>query len=195
MNAFCRQADLEDLLQMDLIGHEAAVAAAIVEASSYIQAYTKQTIERVEDDKVTFDGKGRDRRLFLPQLPVIEVTEVIEDDETLTAGDDYKLGAHGILWRIGGYWAEGIQNITVTYTHGYATVPNVIAAVCARVAARIYQAGVKAAQNGGIAGVQATTLGDYSVTYVSSADESAQGVSAVPPLLPGEMALLDGYAL
>jgi len=195
MSAFCTQADLEMLLQIDLTGHEAAAVAAIMEASAYIQTYTKQTLEQVEDDDATFDGRGTDRRLFLPQLPVTKIAEVVEDDEPLTVDEDYKLGAHGILWRIGAYWAEGIQNITVTYTHGYATIPDVIAAVCARVAARIYQAGLKAAQNGGISGVQAMTLGDYSVTYVSGADESVQGVSAVPPLLPGEMALLDRYAL
>lgn len=195
MSQFCSQMDIEALLQIDLTGHEAAASAAIAQASAYIQAYTKQTIEQVEDDEVSFDGKGTDRRLFLPQVPVTEIAQVVEDDEMLTLDDDYKLGAHGILWRIGAYWSAGIQNITVTYTHGYATIPGVIAAVCARVAARIYQAGAKAAQNSGVAGVQAMTLGDYSVTYVSSADEAVQGVTAALPLLPGEIELLDEYAL
>ena len=195
MSAFCTQADIENLLQTDLTGHEAAVTAAIAQASAYIQAYTDQVLEEVDDDEVAFDGPAHDRRLFLPELPVTAVGEVVEDDEVLTVDDDYKLGAHGILWRIDAYWASGIQNIAVTYTHGYATIPEDIAAVCARVAARIYQAGAKAAQNGAIAGVQATSLGDYSVTYVTGADESVQGVTAAPPLLPNEMALLDRYAL
>lgn len=194
MSAFCTQADIENLLQMDLSGHEVAATAAIMQARAYIQAYTDQMLEKVEDDEVVFDGPARDRRLFLPELPVIAVSEVVEEDEVLTVDDDYKLGAHGILWRIGAYWASGIQNISVTYTHGYAAIPEDIVAVCARVAARIYQAGLRASDTGGVAGVQSTTLGDYSVAYATSGDEAVAGVTAAPPLLPTEMALLDRYA-
>jgi hypothetical protein len=195
MSAFCTQTDIENLLQLDLTGHEAAVTAAIVQASAYIQAYTEQVLEQVEDDEVTFDGPEHDRRLFLPELPVTEVGEVAEDGEALVLNEDYKLGAHGILWRIGVCWSKGIQNITVTYSHGYATIPEVIAAVCTRVAGRIYQAGQRAVATGGVAGVQSMTLGDYSVAYATGGSEAVEGVSAAPPLLPTEMALLDRYAV
>lgn len=195
MSAFCTQMDIEDLLQMDLAGHESAVITAIAQASAYIQAYTNQVLEEIEEDKATFDGPLRERRLFLPELPVTAVREVIENDRVLTIDDDYKLGAYGILWRISAYWATGIQNITVTYTHGYATIPTDIAAICARVAARIYQAGLRAAEMGGVLGVQSLTLGDYSATYATGGNEAAAGVTAAPPLLPTEMAILDRYAL
>ena len=195
MSQFCSQTDIEALLQIDLTGHEAAASAAIAQASAYIQAYTDQVLEEVDDDEAVFDGPARDRRLFLPQLPVTEIAEVVEDDEVLTVDDDYKLGAHGLLWRIGAYWASGIQNISVTYKHGYATIPADIAAVCARVAARIYQAGLRAAETGGVAGIQSTTLGDYSVAYATGGNEAVAGVTAAPPLLPTEMAILDRYAI
>lgn len=195
MSVFCTRTDVENLLQADLSAHEVVVAAAIAQASAYIRAYTNQVLDQVEDDEAVFDGPKRDRRLFLPELPVTEISEVVEDDETLVEDEDYRLGAHGVLWRIYAYWATGIQNITVTYTHGHASIPEDIAAVCARVAARIYQAGLRAAQVGGVAGIQSTALGDYSVTYATGGNEAVAGVTAAPPLLPDEMVILDRYCV
>ena len=38
--------------------------------------------------------------------------------------DDYQLGQYGILHRVGQDWATGIQIVTVTYSHGYGTLPD-----------------------------------------------------------------------
>ncbi len=198
MASFCTVADLAAFLQIAIAADNASALAAIQEASAAIQNHCRQVIEEVEDDEYTFDVGSAQTKLFLPELPVTEVSDVVENDETLTATDDYKLGRNGVLHRISNYWYPGVQTVTVTYTHGYATIPQDIVDVCARAAARRYQAGLRAAQTGGVAGVQAQTLGDYSVTYGSEqsgggGEGGVLGASGAPILLPGEKLALNRY--
>ena len=196
MAEFCTLADMEALLQVTVPAEKLASAtAAIVEARAAIQAYTGQVLEAVEDDEISFDGAGG-VRILLPELPVTEVATVLEDDEALVVDDDYKLGQHGILHRIGGRWASGVQNIVVTYSHGYATIPQIIADVCARAAARRYQAGLRASESDAVPGVQAKSLGDFSVTFAGEgggAGEGTLGASAAPMLLRSEKESLDRF--
>ena len=198
MADFCAIEDLEDFLQIVIPYDSDAALRAITEATAAIQGYCHQTIEEVEDDEVTFDVPAGRRRLFLPELPVIEVTEVIEDGDTLTEGDDedYQLGEHGIVYRVGQDWASGIQIVTVTCTHGYAEIPQNIVDICTRAAARAYQAGLRAAEVEGVPGVASKSLGDYSVSYAGeggSAGESVLGASAAPVLLRSEKEILNRY--
>ncbi len=198
MASFCEVADLEAFLQIE-IGAERRAAAerAIEEASAAIQNYCHQTLELVADDELTLDCSGG-TKIFLPELPVVSVSEVIEDGETLTAGDDYKLGQHGILHRIGQNWASGVQIVTITYAHGYTTIPDDIVAVCVRAAARAYQAGLRAEELGGIPGVASTSLGDYSVAFgteTGGGQEGVLGASAAPVLLRSEKAILNRYRI
>jgi len=193
---FCTVADIEAFLQVSVPAEkQTAAERAIAEATAAIQAYCEQQIELVEDDELTLDSNGG-TRLLLPELPVVEVSAVVEDDEALTADDDYKLGQYGILHRIGARWASGVQNVTVTYSHGYETIPQVIQDVCVRAAARAYQAGLRAEALDAVPGVQSMGLGDYSVTYVSeqgAGGESVLGASASPLLLRSEKELLNRF--
>lgn len=199
---FCSVGDLEDFLQLTIAAgaQTEAATAAIDEATAAIRNYCHQYISLVEDDEFTFDVPARRPQLFLPELPVTEVSEVVEDGETLTVTDDYKLGRNGVLHRVDYFWEEGVQMVTVTYSHGHATIPDDIKKVCARSAARAYQAGLRAADSEGVAGVQGMTLGDYSVTYSSEQSGGASGgsmlgASAAPMLLPSEKRMLDKYRL
>lgn len=197
--ALCSVADIEDFLQLTVPAAGLGAAnRAIREATAAIQNYCKQTIARVAGDEITLDVDGSRTKLFLPELPVISIASVVEDGETLTVTDDYKLGQYGILHRIGAYWTSGIQTVTITYTHGYATIPEDVVSICTRAAARSYQSGLRAAALQGVAGVQAQTLGDYSVQYGSeqaggSGDGGTLGASAAPILLPSERKILDAY--
>lgn len=196
---FCTVEDVAGLLQMTLTAaQETAAQSAIDEASAAIVSYTRQTVEAVADDEITLDVPAGCRKLFLPEVPVTEVSEVVEDGETLTVDDDYKLGQWGVLHRIGQDWAEGIQIVTVTYSHGYAAGHaklNVARDVCARAAARRFQAGLRAAAQEGIPGIAALQLGDYSVRYAGeqaggAGDSGVMGVSAAPILTKGEQEAL-----
>ena len=194
-DTFCSIVDLEQFLQVSIpSASEAAAERAILEASVAIQNYCRQQIGEVEDDEITLDAAGG-TRLFLPELPVTAVS-VVEDGETLVEGDDYQLGQHGILHRVDQDWASGIQIVTITYTHGYDPVPDDVAAICTRAAARAYQAGLRAAETEGVPGVTAMGLGDYSVSFgaeTGRANGGVLGASAAPVLLRSEKELLNRY--
>lgn len=192
MADFCTIADIAALLQIEIAYDDAAAARAITAATAAIQGYCHQRIERVEDDKVTLDVFGAGDRLFLPELPVAAVSAVVEDGVELDAGEDYVLGRHGIIYRIGQEWMIGVQAVAVTYTHGYAPLPADVVDVCTRAASRAYQAGLRAAETGGIPGVTAMSLGDYSVSY-GSEGAGVLGASAAVILLPSERAILARY--
>jgi hypothetical protein len=201
MADLCTVADLADFLQIPIADDSAPALAAIVEASAAIRNHCRQQLDEASDDEYTFDVGERQTKLFLPELPVTEIAEVVEDGVTLTVDTDYKLGRYGILYRIGAYWTAGVQTVTVTYTHGYATVPDDVMAVCKRAAARAYQSGLRAAETAGVAGVQANSLGDYSVQFggeqagSSGYDGGTLGASAAPILLPSEKRILNRYRL
>jgi hypothetical protein len=122
---------------------------------------------------------------------------LIEDGTMLTVTDDYRLGQHGILYRVGNVWPEGVQIVTVTYTHGYNTLPADVVGVCTRAAARAYQAGLRAAELEGVLGVTALTLGDYSVSFGAESgggvSEGTLGASAARMLLLSEKDILNRY--
>ncbi len=196
--AFCEIADLAAFLQIEIADDSAAALAAIDEATAAIQGWCNQIIEQVEDDEYTFDTESGRTKLFLPELPVTEVSSVVENDEELDVDDDYKLGNNGVLHRMNGPWYAGVQSVVVTYTHGYEEIPQTIVDICTRAASRRYQAGLKAAALEGIPGVSAQTLGDYSVQYGSeqsggSGSGGTLGASAAPVLLQSEKELLARY--
>lgn len=190
---FCTVHDIEAFLQIKV--DEPSAMRAITEASSAIRRHCRQVIGLVEDDEYTFDVPPRRSVLFLPELPVVEVSSVIEDGEALVEGSDqdYQLGLYGVLHRIGTFWASGIQIVTVTYTHGladddyrYQTARD----VCTRAASRAYQAGLRAADAAGIAGIAAKSLGDFSVQFGAETgggvSEGVMGASAARLLLLSE---------
>jgi hypothetical protein len=188
---FCTMQDVADFLQLEV--DEPACARAINEATAAIQNYCHQLLYLVTGDVVTLDVATAWAKLFLPELPVISVATVVEDGETLVVDDDYKLGQWGILHRVGQNWAEGIQIVTVTYTHGYETIPDDVVAVCTRAAARAYQAGLLSADSAGVPGIASKALGDYSVSYQPTGSEGTMGASAARMLLLSEKEILNRY--
>jgi len=194
---FCTVPDMADWLQIEILNQDAAIRA-IHEATAAIQSHCRQILSVVEDDTYTFDVPAGRRRLFLPELPIIEVTTVTEDGETLTLDTDYKLGANGVLFRVGQPWSEGYGNVEVVYSHGYAAIPQLIQEICTRAAGRAYQAGLRTVAQEGVPGVQALTLGDYSVQYGSDAGntgEATLGASAAPLRLRSEKELLNRFRI
>jgi hypothetical protein len=199
MADFCTVDDLEELLQIPIEGVEqiASAGRAIKEATAAIRNYCHQYLELVEDEEITLDNCLYGTKLFLPELPVVSVSSVEEDGETLAVTTDYKLGQYGILHRVNRRWARGIQIITVTYTHGHETLPDDVVQVAVRAAARSFQAGLKSAEMDGISGVSSRALGDFSEAFSSEAgggiSEGIMGVSGARILLLSEKDILDEY--
>ncbi len=200
MANFATVEDIEAFLQIEISTVEQVDSAqrALTEVTAAIRNYCHQFLEKVEDETINLDSTGG-ARLFLPELPVIEVSVVIEDGQALAVDDDYKLGQYGILHRVGRKWASGVQVIAITYSHGYEPIPDEIIAVATRAAARGYQAGLRAANDDAVVGVQAKSLGDFSVSYGSEhgggSGEGVMGASAARMLLMSEKDMLDKYRI
>jgi len=195
MADFCTVQNVEELLRVDITDLEAirSCQRAITEATAAIRNYCGQYLELVEDDEYTFDVRPARWNLMLPELPVTEVSQVVEDGETLEA-DDWELGLYGQLWRVGRRWTAGVQVVTVTYSHGYASIPDDVVAVCMRAAVRAYQAGLKSLESAGVPVIASKSLGDYAVSFASEGtNEGLLGASGTRMLLLSEKDVLDKY--
>jgi hypothetical protein len=166
-------ADVSDLgvrLGLDL-NLDTRAAAILRDVSARVRSLCGRDFTLVTDDEVTVDVCGG--YATLPDGPVIEVDEVTVDgdsvDFTWTSGRKINAIAGG-------------PTAVVTYTHGWAEVPDDIVAVVCQVAGRAY--GTKPQDSGHTT----QTLGDYSVGTGSAA---AQGPLS---LMADEKATLARYA-
>ena len=193
--SFATVADIELVIQQPIVGPDKIQAAnfGLFSVSAAIRNYCRQTLYLVENDQVILDSGGG-RVILLPQLPVVSVSVVSENGLELVTSSHYLLGQFGSLGRIGRPWFRGPGAVAVTYTHGYAVIPDDIRSVTARAASRLYQAGLRAADSAGGPGVVSKSLGDFAVTYgAEAAAEGTMGASGARVLLLSEKDLLDAY--
>jgi len=190
------------LLQVEISEPDQVASAerAIQEATNAIREYCRQWLHPVTDATVTFDVLTPRYNLLLPQLPVVAITSVLENGVTLTAPDDYTVTQDGQLLRHGGgRWTRGAGAVVVSYSYGYATLPEIIGDIATRAACRVFQAGLRTAQTEAVPGVNAQTLGDFSVTFGAESyggvSEGVMGVSAARMLLLSEKDMLNAYRL
>jgi hypothetical protein len=148
--AFASVDDLAAFLQRDLTELTDAADLALELATAAIQAEAGQQLTQATET-ITVAPVGA--VVLLPELPVQAVTAVVVAGVTLDPAD-YTVSTLGILRRTDGAAWSG--PVTVTYSHGYGTIPDDLRAVCVQAAARVLA-------NPG--GVQAETIGQYSVTY------------------------------
>lgn len=108
-------------------------------ASGLVRSYTGQLFDLVDGDVALIDGSGT-RALLLPQVPVTDVTAVVEDPrgaaKALAEGSDFEWSEDGILRSLGAPFVLRFRWYQVTYSHGYATVPDGLKGIVLRVAAR-----------------------------------------------------------
>jgi hypothetical protein len=153
----------QEMLGVTLADDQAAqVAQQIQAAAQYVQRVTGQELVVNEDEEVTFDGPGT-RVLFLPQLPVTDVSavSVVENGGTtaLVEGTDYEWSARrGAIRRLGAHWPRAYQSVIVTYSHGYETLPLDVQRLIYSLAAR----GVGTPDGQAVTQEQ---IGQYSATY------------------------------
>lgn len=190
--------DIELVILRPIVDADEVASAqfALAVVSGAVRNYCRQRLDLVLGDTVTLDGPGGPL-LFLPELPVISVASVEVDGDPLTVSDDYKLAGHGVLVRQGRYrWGPGVQNVQVTYSHGYSLIPDVITGVVARAASRLFQAGLRAEETAGVLGIASKSLGDFSVSYTAEGvAEGSMGASGARVLSLSEKDLLNDYRL
>lgn len=178
------QADLEDALQRSLDPSQAAFA--IRRASARVRKYCRQEITLVENDTVTLPAGGRILRL--PQRPVVvddthpltvvELFGVSNQEYTALEGRDFtRIGTEltrGEQWwapsrlmgwpfmRPMGIWADRVR---VTYSHGYAEVPDdIVDVVCDLAAMNLTNP----------QGLRSESIDDYSRTFAAETIGGAQ---------------------
>lgn len=136
-------ADLEARLGRSLDASETVRAEALLAgASARVRSYTGQQFEQsTTTDRV----RVRSGRLRLPQRPVTAVTALADmngKDITFTwhAGNDILLGSSGYPVRhpIEDAWYRHHDWVDVTYTHGYAEVPDDVVEVVCQVVLRAF---------------------------------------------------------
>ena len=141
--SFASAADLATYLQRAAfaVGAETTSAQLALDiASSVVVGRTGQTFDVVANDVVTLDTcPGEDVRL--PQRPVTAVTSVTTRDygsaavTTRTLYTDYEQRGGRLRWVGVGWWPD---EVTVTYTHGYAVVPDDVRGATLAVAAELH---------------------------------------------------------
>lgn len=90
--------------------------------------------EEAADDEVTLDGGHS--YLFVTG-PVSEVAEITVDGVVVDPSN-YVWNEGGTIRGVGSYvFGSAIASVVVTYTHGYATIPDDIKTVCLNAAARV----------------------------------------------------------
>jgi len=134
--------ELAGKLQRDVDTYSAT--QALEQATGSIQDVLGQTVLQVLNDTVTFDGG--ERMLYLPQRPVTAVGAITTVDKWGTAytpvlGTDYRIRSRNtrLIWQ--GYGRVWPEEVTVTYSHGYASgaIPQAIKRACLSIAAELYR--------------------------------------------------------
>ncbi len=162
--AFATVSDVADRVNRTLtVGEQAQAGLLLDTAAALIQNYTGQTIERVVDDTATLAGTW-ERALELPELPVVSVTSVTVDEQTVTG---WELTVDGQL--VGVSWGGPDVTVTVVYTHGHDPVPDDVWAVCVEMVARAME-NPRALQS------ESESIGSYSHSQVYGVGGTSRGV-------------------
>lgn len=74
------------------------------------------------------DGDGG-QRIFARQYPITAIAKITEDDVELTESEYTPYLDSGIINRENG-WSEGVQNIKIEYSAGYAAIPADLEMAC-----------------------------------------------------------------
>lgn len=186
MAALATVEDLATYLQRDFSAAGTATASLVLDlVSAAIRSYTGQSITTAT---TTARLKVRGGRVRLPQGPVTAVTAV----ENTTGTTLLHTWDHGPqIWLSSclpiangpTYAGRAPQYVDVTYTHGYASVPDDIKAITLQVAGRAFGA------TADTTGVQSESIGGYSYSMGAAAAQGAVG------FLLGERQVLDRHKL
>ena len=160
MAAFASVELLQDRLQTDFDTLDRARAENLLDsATGIIKREARQFIEQVVDDVEVFPASSSSV-LLLPELPVTAVSSVVAGSNPLTLTDDYLVDfTAGLLSVRYPAWLRWQDDVTVTYTHGYATVPDDLVAICVEMAARAWI---------NPRGVLSEQIGTYSARFVNT---------------------------
>lgn len=169
--------DFGNYLQQEIaLEQEASAELALNLAAGAIRGEARQVFDRVEDDEVVLK-RTMNGILLLPELPVEEVSVVTEEDINLVDVTDFTWSEFGILERAGRVW---LPPVSVTYTHGFAEIPDDVRGLCLAIAARTF---------GNPEGLPREQMSSYAISY----PQAAFNLGATVQLTDPEKRMLDRY--
>lgn len=126
----------------------ASAATTLEIVSSIVRAEARQNFTRATTTVKLYPSNGY---VILPQRPVVSVSAVTRDGTALVEGQDYTVRHDRV-------WLTGYTPVSVTFTHGYASVPGDVLAVVLTAASRVLN---------NPSDLRQETVGSMSVTYAS----------------------------
>lgn len=198
---FISTTDLATFLNTTVASDDARAIMALDVACETIRTYVGQTLNLVRNDVIEYRGY---QRLLLPQLPVVQINQVLLRDETVELVD-YFVGFGGVLylkaWRDERWTSWWDDHVVVDYDHGYAIdeadvsqdesgvadvyrMPSDLRMVALRLAAGHYRLSLNAQTFN--PAMRSESLGSYSYTR-------SDGAMATGELSRGEQLMLDKY--
>lgn len=150
------------------------VGELIAAAQGHIEREAQRPLESASRTE-TFDAPSTPD-IWLTHTPITTITSVTVDGTALAAGAYSHDPETGRLTRVSNgrprAWSTyKVQSVVVVYMGGYSTVPEDLVDVCARAAARAFQAG-QAALDAPTTGVKQINLsGSDSVTFVDEVND------------------------
>lgn len=123
-------------------------------ASGLIQQETRQTIEEVSDDEYVVRSTYGDR-IRLPQRPVTGVSSVVLEliggaatfdvpattyylDRDELVRTSFPLAVQYAFAQYARGWLGPLFQATITYTHGFAVIPELVKAICMEMVVRVW---------------------------------------------------------
>lgn len=142
--------EIRTFLQIKGTADDELLQALITAASTMFETLCNRSFKSIADTGL-YDGSGGFRQ-FLPSYPIISVASVDVDGisvpfaGTSTTATGYRLGTNSII-RNGQKFPVGIGNVKVTYTAGYATIPEDLARACIHMVAFMYRGGSRVGES------------------------------------------------
>jgi hypothetical protein len=159
-------AQLAAYLQQPLTDTDPSALLMLTIASGMVRDYLQQQLTTVTGDVVQLDPING--YVLLPEMPVSAVTLVETFDGTVWTTQPttaYTVSRRmGMIMSVRGTgitWPTDPESWRVTYSHGYAVVPDSLVGVALGVAARTYSTP---------AGAESERIGGYQVKYAMQAD-------------------------
>jgi len=162
--AYATLTDIQNRLGITLSTDEQTLVTDLLDfATELIDKYTGRTFTSVTTTE-KFDGNDEETIIYLRHRPIISVTEVKLNGDTLTDDDDY------YVYKTQGYIRfynttpddEDPQNIEVTYTYGYSSVPSGIKYACIEMVVKAFDAYRASKQ---LSGAVRGSIGDFSIAF------------------------------
>lgn len=124
MADYCTLAEAKLWLNITTINSDTLISSLITSASAYIDNWTGRTFSTATK---TFSVNGNGSPIMMVKYyPITAVSAVSVDGVSYSASNGTSAGYlfdDTTVYLIGAQFNKGIQNVTITLTHGYATIP------------------------------------------------------------------------